>query len=451
MDDHKLTDMFLVPCCVMEVEKNPDGSCGMIRINSGNQAYCETMGPAYYDNMPYYELVPKDAKFEDFCFRAAFENRRLHAYVETKALNSWTDQQLIPLQQRDENHGRCLFLFEFTKQAEPSRMAEVSMETAELVLRSCLLLSKEENFADSLDIVTKDICTAAGADACRIILIDPEHKAVTTLSDAVSGSRMPGRTPSYEIVKTWEPIIGVSNEVIIKDRQRMTELAELNPSWVKDMQDNNVETLVLIPLKKIETIIGYLYVTNYDVRKTVEVKEMIEVMSFFLGMEIANNQLRSELEYRYTHDDLTGVRSRSAMIALTAQLMREEGTRPFGVVNMDVNGLKLVNDQKGHEAGDQMIVVNVKAMKEIFGSENIYRVGGDEFLAILTGGTKEDFETKVARLRALPKTEGGVNISVGSCWAGTERSTSEALHLADEDMYQEKKQYYKTHTDRRRS
>ena len=98
-----------------------------------------------------------------------------------------------------------------------------------------------------------------------------------------------------------------------------------------------------------------------------------------------------------------------------------------------------------------MIVVNVKAMKEIFGSENIYRVGGDEFLAILTGGTKEDFETKVARLRALPKTEGSVNISVGSCWAGTERSTSEALHLADEDMYQEKKQYYKTHTDRRRS
>ena len=51
MDDHKLTDMFLVPCCVMEVEKNPDGSCGMIRINSGNQAYCATMGPAYYDNM----------------------------------------------------------------------------------------------------------------------------------------------------------------------------------------------------------------------------------------------------------------------------------------------------------------------------------------------------------------------------------------------------------------
>ena len=449
MDDHNLTDMFLVPCCVIEVEKKPDGSCGMIRITAGNKPYRETMGPAYYDGMPYYELVPKESKFEDFCFRAAFGNKRLHAYVETKALNSWTDQQLIPLQRIDETHGRCLFLFDFTKEAEPSKLAEVSMETAEMVIRSCLLLSKEENFSSSLDIVTNDIRTAAGADYCRMILVNHDTRTITSLSRSAAEGFTQDNCPSYEIVKTWESLIGVSNEVIIKTTEEMQELKAVNSSWAEDMERNGVKTLILIPLKRRDKVIGYLYVANYDVNKTVIVKELIEVLSFFLGMEIANHQLREELEYRYSHDELTGVCSRSAMIKLTADLMKHRSQKEFGVINMDINGLKQVNDRYGHEAGDRLILENVKAMTDILGTQSLYRIGGDEFLAILTDVSKEEFEQLAARIHALPKIEGGVNISAGSCWAGTEMKTAEAIRAADESMYQEKKKYYMMHGDRR--
>ncbi len=64
-------DQYKMPCCVMSVEKTPAGTCREIHIIAANEAYKNTMGPKYYDGMPYQELVPQDNKFEDYCFRAA--------------------------------------------------------------------------------------------------------------------------------------------------------------------------------------------------------------------------------------------------------------------------------------------------------------------------------------------------------------------------------------------
>ena len=88
MDYQFFVDYVKMPCCVLSVEKNADGSCGEIRILCANQPYKDTMGPAYYDNMPYYELVPRDNKFEEFCFRAAILKEKMHAYVERRPWNA---------------------------------------------------------------------------------------------------------------------------------------------------------------------------------------------------------------------------------------------------------------------------------------------------------------------------------------------------------------------------
>ena len=64
MDFQSFVDNIDMPCCVLSVEKRPDGKCGVIRICVSNKPYKDVMGPSYYDNMPYYELVPQDNKFE---------------------------------------------------------------------------------------------------------------------------------------------------------------------------------------------------------------------------------------------------------------------------------------------------------------------------------------------------------------------------------------------------
>ncbi len=452
MDFQAFIDTFTVPGCVMEVKKNPDGACGMVRMHRSNAPYKEVMGNAYYDDMPYYELVPQDPNFEDFCFRAAHENKRMHAYVETRALNAWTDEQLFPLVKKDEETGYCLFLFESTESAETERMAEVSKETAIRIIRCCITLSREEDLELSLVQVTDDICEIAEAGSCRILLLDHENRAVKTLSRHIrnTDSGKPASAMDYDIVSTWEAMIGVSNDIIVKNDRDMEELAERNPAWVRDMRAYNVKSLILIPLKRGKTVIGYLYAINYNTEKTVEVKALIELLSFFLGMEISNHQMRDELEYRNSHDTLTGVYSRDAFKQKSEAVMKNESHPPFGIVNMDVNGLKITNDSFGHDCGDQLILDCVKVMTDCFGKENIYRVGGDEFIALLTDCTKEEFEEKVRRFNAVKTDITNANISAGSFWAEGVTDMMEAVRNADQVMYYDKQNYYKTHPDRRR-
>ena len=128
-----------MPCCIISVEETENGY-GEIRIVTANDKYKEIMGPAYYDNMLYYELVPQDNKFEDYCYQSAVKGKHMHAYVETTALDCWTDQTLIPLEYKNGNLHYCQFVFEFTKEAESKRMASISMEASEAVISACIRL-----------------------------------------------------------------------------------------------------------------------------------------------------------------------------------------------------------------------------------------------------------------------------------------------------------------------
>ena len=107
---------------------------------------------------------------------------------------------------------------------------------------------------------------------------------------------------------------------------------------------------------------------------------------------------------------------------------------------IDLNGLKRVNDQFGHRAGDELIVRAAMAAAEVF-AEDVYRVGGDEFVVLRFGITQEEFAVRTGQLREKMQ-ENQVNASIGTVWRETAGDLEELLRCADESMYGEKKQYY---------
>ena len=449
MEDYqKLTDELSLPCCVLSVDRIGENDCGDIHIVCANQPYRDVMGPKYYDGMLYQELVPKDSKYEEWCFEAAFSKKRMYAYVETKALGCWTDQQAIPLEGGDENRAYVLYLFEFTKYADPSRMAAVSMNTAATVIRSCITLMGGEDFEKSALIALEEIRKATGALACRIMLVDDVKKEAFTFTEVVDEARL-GREPrhveiSYDIVKTWKDMIGVSNCVIVQNENDFDEIEKYNPAWVNSMKTNNVSSLVLIPLRREKNVIGYLYVVNYDTSKTADVKELVELMSFFLGSEIAIHQLVNKLEDLSRTDILTGINNRYAMEKYLDELI-DSRFLPFGIVMMDLNGLKQINDENGHQKGDEYILRSVEAMKDVFGMSNLYRIGGDEFVVILNNVTRSEFEDLVEKMKKREAEDDIVSIAVGSYWVDSKNSAREILNTVDEDMYAVKRQFYTEH------
>ncbi len=437
----------------MSVENKRDGTCGMIRIIAANARYRETMGPAYYDGMPYYELVPQDNKFEDYCYRAAILKQRMHAYVETRALHAWTDQTLIPLASDREELGYCQFIFEFTQEADPGRMSAVSVNAAKAVIRASLTLLNSEDFHGNVRAVLESIREEARAKVAQILLIDREHRRAVdfcrVLSSDASPHRQDIRSISYELADSWESMIGVSNALLLQNEQDFEPIKRDNPAWAASLRENCVQSLALVPLRRSGDVIGYLYVLNFDTEKTVEVKELLELMSFILGSEIYNNLLLQKLEELSLVDTLTGIRNRRAM-KLRMQHLTEQPNTPFGIVNIDLNGLKVVNDRDGHEAGDRLLVQAGEVLKKVYYEEDLFRTGGDEFIIITSGINRETFERKLQRLRSDMLKNELVCFAIGECWSEGGTDLTAAFRTADERMYADKQAFYQQHPELKR-
>lgn len=98
--------------------------------------------------------------------------------------------------------------------------------------------------------------------------------------------------------------------------------------------------------------------------------------------------LTQQLQYRATHDALTGVFNRSAVIERASKALRLERTV---MILLDIDEFKKVNDDFGHPAGDAVILGVVDCLRRIVGERGVIgRVGGEEFTAVLAGHDLSD-------------------------------------------------------------
>jgi len=150
-----------------------------------------------------------------------------------------------------------------------------------------------------------------------------------------------------------------------------------------------------------------------------------------------------EAKKNATKDLMTGVKNKGAFEGKCQELMQQlnDGNVEFAIVMCDVNGLKKANDTLGHEAGDLLIKGVCHIVSTIYTHSPVYRVGGDEFVAVLTG---EDYQRrdellKITRESALNNEE-GVSFASGMATydESTDKDVQSVFNRADEEMYKNK-------------
>ena len=147
-------------------------------------------------------------------------------------------------------------------------------------------------------------------------------------------------------------------------------------------------------------------------------------------------------------DGLTGTRNMTAYREFEESMQRsidsEEGHSPFAIVICDINDLKHVNDLKGHKAGDEYIRSSCRMICGVFAHSPVFRIGGDEFAAVLAGG---DYDKRITLVEMLKKRSvenldrgDGPVVAVGLAVYDhiNDRKVSDVFKRADENMYDDK-------------
>ena len=181
--------------------------------------------------------------------------------------------------------------------------------------------------------------------------------------------------------------------------------------------------------------------------------------------EVIGEMMAYEMEKQYRAramtDELTGIGNRHAYEAEVDSIIAERvnGQLPNNVIvfSMDVNGLKHVNDTYGHQAGDDYIRGAADCLKMTMGNYgNVFRVGGDEFAAIIRATNFPDEEVVALLRKHLSEWSDSygnhltMSVGVGKSADNPECNIEEIIGIADEAMYKDKRAYYQqTGKDRR--
>ena len=145
-------------------------------------------------------------------------------------------------------------------------------------------------------------------------------------------------------------------------------------------------------------------------------------------------------------DTLTNLPNRYSFEQYLLEL-KEESSCPVGVLLFDVNNLKYTNDTFGHAAGDQLLRSSAECISACFGDPetgNCFRIGGDEFAAVVKDAAQEDINEMIRRFRA-DQAERSISIAWGCSWIPDigETTFSALMDLADKEMYQRKKEMHR--------
>ena len=150
----------------------------------------------------------------------------------------------------------------------------------------------------------------------------------------------------------------------------------------------------------------------------------------------------AHLDYKASHDELTGVLNRSGYELLLSSLDRESTY----MIMLDVDNFKTINDTCGHETGDRVLVRLARVLKKHFRSEDyVCRIGGDEFVVFMVNTEKTQHDLVASKIedirRELYESNDGmpsVTISAGIAHGSDFSDTTAWFEEADAEMYQAK-------------
>lgn len=270
---------------------------------------------------------------------------------------------------------------------------------------------------------------------------DVTHNTYEICRDGVTPEKDNLQNVPIEVVALWVDIfqnqhrkINIIEDVaaLKDDPARRIEYDCLHPQGIK--------SLITVPIFVSGELHGFLGVDNPHAH--MDAPEMLAQVTYIAANELQKRILTDELTIKSYLDPLTGLRNRLAYDEVLDSLLGKE--IPTGVGFLDLNGLKWINDNLGHDMGNKALRRVCEIVLRHIPREHLYRISGDEFVIIWPGIDYPVFNSAAEQLEAALVEEQDI-ASFGFVW-GTEEDVGVAVRKAEQAMQTAKNKFYASNT-----
>ena len=322
---------------------------------------------------------------------------------------------------------------------DPNLTSKYHMET--VMLESLRALSSPESLEEAIGRTLKIIAEFYGGERSYIVEIDRELGiARNTYEWCREG------IPSQKHRLQNIPLASIPYIVETFNRKqhliitRVDKLKPTCPGEYEYLSSRGADSLFAVPFEDETVASGYVGVDNPNINQ--DTIKLLDSIAYNIANEIKKRRLYQRMEYEAGHDILSGLENRGSFISYQEELEKSADIA-CGIVMADINGLKQLNRDYGHDRGDAAIVTTAGIMKEYFPGRHIFRLSGDEFVILSPETEYEAFMERVKRMSQEldQKTPNGV--SLGCTWSEHMAEFDRALRHAEELMLVNKQIYYR--------
>ena len=407
-----------------------------------NQTGCQTLHLENYKHKKCYEILQGKTSPCEFCTndRLCDDNFYTWEFTNPSIGRHFLLKDKI-IQWRGKT-ARMEIAFDITELELQKQELKNMLDVQTLITNCVRMLYAVDNLDQTINAVLTQICEFLVSDRAYVFEIKDE------LMNNTHEWTAPGISPQLEklqqldlsLISDWLPFFEKNDCIIIDD---VEQLQKTNPAAYATLHAQEITSLIAAPIFLDNKLAGYIGIDNYDSEKIKNSSYLLLSMSIFLSYAIRHRNHVDMLHRLSYHDLLTNALNRNAFMDVLSQF-RPGQYASAGIIYIDINGMKEINDFYGHHQGDKILITTVAKVFNLFKPDELFRIGGDEFVIITYDLTETDFYEKFNLLRNIfcEKTNLPFSIATGSCWVKSPSDLNSLLQQADSAMYADKKKFY---------
>ena len=407
-----------------------------------NQTGCQTLHLENYKHKKCYEVLQGKTSPCEFCTndRLCDDNFYTWEFTNPSIGRHFLLKDKI-IQWRGKT-ARMEIAFDITERELQKQELKNMLDVQTLITNCVRMLYAVDDLDQTINAVLTQIGEFLVSDRAYVFEIKDE------LMNNTHEWTAPGISPQLEklqqldlsLISDWLPFFEKNDCIIIDD---VEQLQKTNPAAYATLHAQEITSLIAAPIFLDNKLAGYIGIDNYDSEKIKNSSYLLLSMSIFLSYAIRHRNHVDMLHRLSYHDLLTNALNRNAFMDVRSQF-RPGQYASAGIIYIDINGMKEINDFYGHHQGDKILITTVAKVFNLFKPDELFRIGGDEFVIITYDLTETDFYEKFNLLRNIfcEKTNLPFSIATGSCWVKSPSDLNSLLQQADSAMYTDKKKFY---------